>query len=90
MMTSCRAYTGPAHGQRWTLLTDQPPDRVELEMDGHPSSTYRLLRLHASGPVRDRTGSVVYLPVRPDSNAPLPTSTGRRAYDEKVGNDDTG
>ncbi len=68
---------GLHHGRRW-LLPDgqQPPDRIELDIDGQPSS-YRLLRRTTGGrPVRDRSGNSIYLPVQPDS--PRATETQPR------------
>lgn len=58
-----RAYTGPAHGARWTVPADQPPaGRVRLFVAGR-AVRYRLV-LRANGlPARDSRSCYLYVPV---------------------------
>ena len=60
---TARAHGGPAHGEEWTVDTDEPPAWVELPV-GTSSCYYRLRRQRRSGrPARDDTGSLCYVPM---------------------------
>lgn len=71
---NARAFTGPAHGQQWTVGDNKPAPWVELPI-GASSCLYRLVRRRRTGsPARDHRGNYLYVPMSEDVSSP--TSDG--------------